>query len=128
MQLLNNPTGALASSTNSTFAPDFIAQLYKSLGIDTSAKTKTSTSNATGNTTGGTTGATGGATAGGSNTGTGDGGTGSTTGGDEIFNTRKNSTGGDANPDTSAQPDLSQMGLTPAQLAQLQRMLGLSNG
>lgn len=128
MQLLNNPTGALASSTNSTFAPDFITQLYKSLGIDTSAKTKTSTSNVTGNTTGGTTGATGGATAGGSNTGTGDGGTGSTTGGDEIFNTRRNSTGGDANPDTSAQPDLSQMGLTPAQLAQLQRMLGLSNG
>ena len=127
MQLLNSPTGALASTTNSTFAPDFIAQLYKSLGIDTTAKAKTSTSNATDNTAGGTTGATG-ATAGGSNTGVGDGGTGSTTGGDEIFNTRKNSTSGDANPDTSAQPDLSQMGLTPAQLAQLQRMLGLSNG
>lgn len=123
MQLLNSPTGALQSSTNSTFAPDFITQLYKSLGIDTTAKVKKSESNATGTTTTSTTGA----TAGGTNTGTGDGGTGSTTGGDEIFNTRRHNTGGDANLDTSAQADLSQMGLTPAQLAQLQRMLGIGD-
>ena len=124
MQLLNSPTGALASSTNSTFAPDFIAQLYKSLGIDTSAKAKTSTSNATDNTTGSTTGATGGATGGGSNTGTGDGSTGSTTGGEEIFNTRKNSVAPDLGQQAFMVANPNQQGLmsrqmTPEQLAQM---------
>jgi len=116
MQLLNSPTGALASSTNSTFAPDFIAQLYKSLGIDTTAKVKKSDSNTTGTTTTST-----------PNAGTKGTGSTETGAGDEIFNTRRNNVGEDTNPANSTQPDLSQMGLTPEQLAQLQRMLGIGD-
>ena len=129
-QLLNSPTSTLMSGSASTYGADFIAQLYKALGINvppkniaTSGTSSIGTNNPVTSTSGGT----------------GVGGTGDTTdnSGTLVFGQGRgagsNIVAAPANtlqPVGPAQPEnagmVGQMGMTPEQLAQLQRLLGLN--